>query len=198
MKRLWLPALLSSSLIAISACESSMNTPDIKQNSQPKMRYEITLIIKDAPGPFDSVEGYMFYEVVNEQCAPFEKFIGIYRTPPGQHLSFPMQRINTNEYRGTAYLDLLQDENYYGLGPCHWHLNSISAVLRYKEVTFTTSVTSRELLTQKPFTEYLWKEAYLQPVAGSHEMGLQPTDEFKHQYPERYFTATLIAKERFE
>ncbi|MQQ99823.1 hypothetical protein [Glaciimonas soli] len=58
-----------------------MNTPDIKQNPHPKMRYEITLTIKDAPGPFDAVTGFMQYDVTNEQCSPYNEFIGIYRNP---------------------------------------------------------------------------------------------------------------------
>ncbi|HKT29207.1 hypothetical protein [Dyella sp.] len=175
-----------------------MNTPDIKHNPHPKMRYEITLTIKDAPGPFDSAEGYVSYEVANEQCAPFERFAGIYRTPPSQHLAFSLSRFSNNEYKGIVYLDLLQDEDYYGFGMCHWSVNSVSAALSYKQVTFTTSITLSELLMQEPSTEYLWKEAYFHPVAGSHEIGLLPTDEFKHKYPERYFTATLAVKERFE
>jgi hypothetical protein len=103
MKQLWLFVLLLPSLIVFSACDSSMNAPDIKHNPYPKMRYEITLTIKGAPGPFESIKGYMLYKVTNEQCAPFERFAGIYRPPPAitnNHHRLPLRRLRGGSHAG--------------------------------------------------------------------------------------------------
>ncbi|WP_225563045.1 hypothetical protein [Rhodanobacter sp. DHG33] len=40
-----------------------------KKNSHPIKRYEITATT-DAPGPWDSVKGYIAYEVTNPECVP--------------------------------------------------------------------------------------------------------------------------------
>lgn len=60
-------AMLLSLALITSACGSSMKTPDIKQNSHSKMRYEVTLTVNSAPGPFDAVMGFVQYTVMNDR-----------------------------------------------------------------------------------------------------------------------------------
>lgn len=163
--------------LTITACGSSMNTPDIKQNPHPKMRYEITMVIKDAPGPFDSVTGFMQYDVANERCAPYERFIGIYRKPPGQSPPIALTRTGDGEYKGTLYLDLLQDEDYYGLGVCHWSM--VAAIMRLKsqEVTFSPYLLQKQIVSQESVTLYFPKGAIGDPaLKGSSDGGTTMSD----------------------
>ena len=189
-------ALFLSVALTTSACSASMKTPDIKQNPHPTKRYEITLTIKDAPGPFDSVTGYMQYEVTNEQCAPMDEFTGVYRKPPIQRRPIVFTRIDNDVYSGAVFLDSLQDENYYGLGVCHWAMTAAIVRLNIHSVTFSPDITGKAIASQQSSTQYFWKESYIDRSAEPHhESGMPPVDAVTKN-PEKYFSIALTAKER--
>ncbi|WP_333680350.1 hypothetical protein [Dyella sp.] len=187
-----------ASLIVVSACGSSMNTPDIKHSPHPKMRYEITLMIKDAPGPFESVKGYMLYKVVNEQCSPFEEFAGIYRPPPDQDLPFTLTRVNNQEYKGVIYLDLLQDADYYGKGVCHWNMPFVLANLKVGEVTFAPDMSQSQIIQQQSIPQYFPKKAYGDNSIKNMGYAGSTMSDVVARYREEFFSITLSAKEHFE
>ncbi len=41
-----------------------------------------------------------------------------------------LQKIADNHYRGTVYLDLMQDEDYYGRGACLWKFSGAGTMLK--------------------------------------------------------------------
>jgi hypothetical protein len=181
----------------ISSCGSSMNSPDIKRNPHPKMRYEITLTIQGAPGPFDSVMANMAYEVTNEQCAPFDKFIGIYRKPSTQHLPIALQRVGDGVYQGEAYLDLLQDDDYYGLGACHWAMTFVTAQLKVGEATFSPFISTAEIVGQQSTARFFAKRSFGdKAIKDMHYPGTTLEDVVQRR--DDFFSATLSAKEAFE
>jgi len=175
-----------------------MNTPDIKHNPHSKMRYEITMLIKDAPGPFESIKGYMLYKVVNEQCSPFEKFAGIYRPPMEQDLPFTLTRVNDHEYKGTVYLDLLQDEDYYGKGTCHWSMPFVLANLKFGEATFAPHISQAEIIQQQATTRYFPKSGYGDNSIKDMSYGGTTMSDTVAQYRDEFFSITLSSKEQFE
>ena len=179
-----------------------MQTPDIQRNPHPKMRYEITIVIKDAPGPFDSAEGYISYEIINEKCAPFEKLAGIYRTPPSQHPSFPLTRIGDNEYKGIFYIDLLHDEDYYGLGVCHWKLSSVGVRLNVGGMFFTSYMDVGQIISGKPWAQYFYRSDYSVDarVGDAPLPGIlgTPSTDYLEKYPEKRFEISMSAREDFE
>jgi hypothetical protein len=183
--------------LSTSACNSSMKTPDIKHNPHPKMRYEITLAIQDAPGPFESVTGFMQYEVANEECAPKDTFAGVYRKPPIQHPPIVFTRMSDFVYTGTLYLDLMRDEDYYGLGVCHWAMTAAIVEMKANGAVFSTSTSLNDVTSQKSSTEYLWKKAYLDPASRDGSGNSVPLIDAVKQHPASYFSATLTAKEDF-
>jgi len=184
------------------ACNSAMKTPDIKQNPHPKMRYEITLKIQGAPGPFESVSGNMAYEVANEQCTPFDKFVGIYHRPPTQYLPITLERTNDHGYRGTIYLDVLQDEDYYGLGVCHWRLMNASIMLKAGKMVFTPYMDLDQIAAQQSAVQYFHKSDYSGDASkdGGSAARIPGTlaAEYLEQHPEKRFSITMSAKESFE
>jgi hypothetical protein len=184
--------------LALIACTTPMNTPDVKHNPNPKMRYEITLTIKDAPGPFESITGYMLYKVVNEQCAPFEKFIGIYRTPPGQNVPFALTRVNDHEYNGIIYLDLLQDEDYYGKGACRWSMPFVLTNLKGGGVTFAPDVSQEQIIQQQSVTLYFPKKAFGNPALQGSSDGGTTISDIVASYRDEFFSITLSTKEKFK
>lgn len=186
----------------MSACQPDPQHPHIKLNPHPKVRYEITLTTKDAPGSFDSVEGYMSYEVANKQCAPFEKFVGIYRAPTGKHLPLLLIRITPHEYKGFAYLDLLQDEDYYGLGVCHWQIQNVGAQLKAGKMAFSPYLSRDQVITQQLSIQYFHKREYGDDASNvgtsSARIPSTPAAEYLEQHPDKRFEITMIAKESFE
>ncbi|GLQ93038.1 hypothetical protein [Dyella acidisoli] len=175
-----------------------MSTPDIKHNTNPKVRYEITLTIKDAPGLFDSVTGFMQYDVANEQCTPYERFTGIYRTPPGQSPPIAFSRVSDNQYKGTLHLDLLQDEDYYGLGVCHWSMTAAIARLKFQEATFSPDISQKQIVAQQSVTIYFPKSGYGDnSIKDMHYAGSTMSETVAH-YRDDFFSVTLSSKERFE
>jgi hypothetical protein len=198
MKLPWHSVSLLLSLAAVSACGSSINTPDIKHNPNPKNRYEITMVIKDAPGPFDSVTGFMQYDVSNEQCAPFEKFIGIYRKPPGQNPPISFTRIGNDEYKGTLYLDLLKDEDYYGKGACHWSMVAAIVRLKFQEGTFSQYILQEHIVSQQSTTMFFPKNRYGDNSIKDMSYNGTTMSDIVAQYRDEFFSVTLSAEESFE
>ena len=143
---------LSLALIT-SACGSPMKTPDIKQNPHPKMRYEITVTIKDAPGPFESVQASAGYDVDNARCVPLSPGSGA-TIAPEKVVPLTLNRVSEGTYSGALYVDQLQDEDYYGLGVCHWKMTSVDASLRVNKVIIVAGLSLNDLLSQSQVTRY--------------------------------------------
>jgi hypothetical protein len=157
-------------MLSLSAC--NLSTPfgskpvvDYKQNPTPQQRYDITLTIADAPGPFASVEGLVQYDVVNEECLPPPNSNpGGYSSHRTLHVPFALTQVSANEYKGTVYADLMLDEDYYGRGVCQWKL--IQARVHMKatgaegETLFIPSLSAGPLFAEQTATTYFWKGHY--------------------------------------
>ena len=199
-KRLIFPLLLSLALLT-SACGSPMKTPDIKQNPHPKMRYEITITIEGAPGPFDSINGSVHYGVANDHCVPLQPISGA-RLSPDKHIPLVFTHVSDNLYKGTLYADLLLDEDYYGRGICHWAIVGATAVFKVKTTDFSPAVFHDDIVAQKPVTTYFTNGGYLEAtknsgtervVAGSPNRALYGAESRTD-----LFSITLVAKEDFQ
>ncbi|RST44899.1 hypothetical protein [Variovorax sp. DXTD-1] len=177
-----------------------MKKPDIKLNPQPKMRYELTLSVQDAPGPFESVTGFMQYEVQNEQeCVPADAISGHH-----QRLSIDpdieFKRVGDSQtYKGTVYLDFVQDSDYYGLGVCRWKMVGFSGVMKAGEVTFNPFISGEQIAKLQSKTEYFPKSYFGDPsvIKGAH-VGGSRLDDSVTRYRDEFFSTTLTAKEDFQ
>jgi hypothetical protein len=192
---------ISTFLLAVTvttACGAPMSEPDIQQNPNPQKRYELTLKINNAPGPFDSVDGYMQYEIANNGvCVPEEPFSGV-RKVHGTDVPFTFNRVTDDTYTGTIYLDQLKDEDYFGLGVCHWEVTFTHARMKIKKTVFDANIYIKDIIAQTPYTEYLWRAAYSE-VAVKNTLQLSvPINDKIRQYPEQFFSATLTAREKLK
>jgi hypothetical protein len=179
-----------------------MNTPDIKQNPHPRMRYEITVTIQDAPGPFDSINGDVQYGVANDDCVPLQPFSGA-QLSPDKHVPLVFTRVSGNLYKATMYADLLLDEDYYGRGVCHWSIVGASADLRIKDGALSPAIFHDDIMAQKPVTTYFANGDYLaatkkssgdeRAIFGSPNRALYGSDSRTD-----LFSITLAAKEDFQ
>lgn len=198
MSRKRIPPVVAFALtLATSAYSTPMNKPEIKQNPHPRMRYEVTLTIEGAPGPFDSVSGFMQYEVLDDHCLPMEDPVSGAKPHPMSDPPIQFERVKDNVYKGIVYADLLQDEDYYGLGVCKWSLVSAIGRLRGGEGTFSPDISLDELAAQEKKTLYFYKGNYAHNrVKDSIFAGVPLSDHIK-AHRDDFFAVTLEAREDF-
>lgn len=93
--------------------------PELKRNPHPTA-YEFTVTLKDAPGPFTSVKGFMQYETkLNDPCLPDLGGMAGTRMRLKENVPFDLKKIDATTYRGVIYTNLFEDHDYFGLGRCH-------------------------------------------------------------------------------
>lgn len=176
-----------------------------KQNSHPKQRYDITMTIADAPGPFASIKGFMQFDVVNSECLPPpDSNPNGYNSPtPTIQIPTEFTRISDTEYVGTFYTDMMVDEDYYGRGICHWQ--PIGASVRLKatgaegETKFLPSLSAEDLLAEQTKTIYFLKKSYPRHPESTLETPLAFGAVDRSKMPSNIseddlFTITLAAK----
>jgi hypothetical protein len=185
-----LASLLSSTFSAYGA---AMNQPDIKLNPHPRMRYEITVKVDGAPGPFDRIEGSVDYKVSNPACVPLTKVTGA-TVAPEKRVPLTLHPAGGNVYKGEVFVDLLVDEDYFGLGVCHWALVGASADLFAKQVDFSPAIYKDELLTGKAVTRYFANGSYVDADMQRVDIGENTPTAYKD--PAHTFSITLKAEEK--
>lgn len=164
-------------------------------NPHPKQRYEITLSIEGAPGPFESVTAFASYEIANpSECAPRDPISGVYATA-GYDTNVVFHPIDNNTYRGTIYLDLPIDANYYLLGRCRWQFVSINVIPKNNGVTFSTGLVLNEVLAQKTVTTYSQKRFYFGSSLTDFDAGGDYMSDEIAAHRDNYFVITITAKE---
>jgi hypothetical protein len=132
---------------------------------------------------------------------------------PDHPVDFAFTRINDQEYVGTVYLDLLQDDDYYGLGECHWTMTLAGVVLKTQSASFVSSIPLSNIVARAPNSAYLPKKAYFakasEPTVIEDSSGGTlyinrsisgmpfgtPVAEYAAKHPEEFFVVTLTSSE---
>jgi hypothetical protein len=187
-------ALAALSFTAYSACGAAMNKPDVKLNPQPRLRYEITIKVDNAPGPFDRVEGVIDYRVSNENCVPLTPVTGA-TVAPEKRVPTVLTHLSGNMYKGEIYADLFQDEDYYGKGVCHWSVVAASANLYVKQVDFNAPLFHDDLLKGKPVTRYYSKRSYATTQLERVDTGESDPTQYQDE-ANTTFSITIQAEEK--
>ena len=175
----------------------AMKNPEIKHNPTPKMRYDITLTVDGAPGPFDSITGFVQYKVANEQCVPLEPVSGA-TIAPEEKVPVVFKREKDNVYTGTIYADLMQDEDYYGLGVCRWQVVATSAVLKNGVVEFSPAIFHNDITAQHAVPTYFIRGDYADHARPHSAFGTTNRSLFQPESRTDLFTVTLAAREDFQ
>jgi hypothetical protein len=195
MKNFALTASLLSVALITTACGAPMKTPDIKSNPHPKMRYEITMTIEGAKGPFDSIETIAQYDIANDRCVPLTPGSGA-TIAPDKTFPIHMTKVGENAYRGEIYTDQLVDEDYYGLGVCHWKLTAFSGYLHVNKSMITTGIEGEEVSAQKTVERYFSNENFTNPKLSGVDIGDSKRSAFKDSV--NTFSVSFTAKENFQ
>lgn len=188
-----LPRLLFLPLLAAPACTQSRSI-EILDNPAPKQRYEVTLEVHQPPGQFDATaRGWVYYRVDNSRCLPLTPFEGA-TIFPEKIVEFNVTRVSATVYRGKIFLDRLQDQDYYGLGICHWNINTLGIELKGNGVNFNTAMSGGELLAGKPATTYYAVADYQRAFNHADAVGFTNRALFRTTPPSGIFDMTLTAR----
>ncbi|MDT3487051.1 hypothetical protein [Stenotrophomonas maltophilia] len=204
--RCWLPAAL---LLALAACSPYADAErDVaaggrglaKLNPAPKQAYELALTLKDAPGPFVVAEGVAQYDVSNyKDCGRVIWATGTASRITSQE-PVELRRTGENEYRGTFYLDRMQDEEYYERGTCHWALTGVGTMLRATtgeaDTRFLTFINKERMDAGNPLTLHYPNAAYprAELAANYPASGKEDPSEYKEELRDALFSTTTTVQ----
>ncbi|MBB5876932.1 hypothetical protein [Xanthomonas sp. 3498] len=188
-------AAFTLSITLTAGCSMTHGSPkNPAKNPHPVKRYEV-IATSQAPGPWDSIEGYIGYDVVNKKCLPMDSFLGE-QDVPNIGVDIEMTRMDEHTWKGYFYRDALQDEDYYKLGVCHWDVTSVAITAVAKGVRFNWSHTLNTLLRDGLQTSYFKKSVYGDPAAARHgAQTLTAEDPDVVQHPDAYFPVTVVVKD---
>lgn len=190
-------ALLLSMALTTSACSASMKTPDIKLKPHPTNRYEITATVQDAPGSFDKVGASVLFQVRNVDCVPHHAFTGG-ADVPNTVREFTLTRVDDHTWRGYFFKDLLQDEDYFGLGICHWDVMSVGPDFHIHDMSFNPGLSLWNEPAQDHETRYFKKRTYLDRTLSNTNAGSADSwpagSEDVEKHPDAFFSITVNTK----
>jgi hypothetical protein len=165
-----------------------------KKNPHPVKRYEV-IATSDAPGPWDSVKGSLRYEVTNPECTPENSYVGVHNVPRAVLQDIKMTQVSDTTWRGYFYQDLLQDQNYFGLGACHWSATQVAPIFTVHEAIFGSAQLVNEALKASQtifFKKADFLDRSLKPDALQDFSPVRPEVV---QHPEIFFSITVSLKE---
>jgi hypothetical protein len=209
-------ALGLSMAVALTACgtaamQSNHPTPsmDVKDRQPPRPQirrnpnptaYEITATIENAPGPFGVVKAAMQYEVLDYRCLPDLGGMAGTRASLLEWVPIELMHVSGDTYRGVIYDDLLVDEDYFGLGVCHWSLVTAQFKLRATEAkddaAFSYHLFHDDLVSEHRIRAYFWKGDYpaVESIPGMLIPGEEDREKFKPEYRDQLFVLDLAIR----
>lgn len=171
-----------------------------KLNPAPKQAYELVLTLKDAPGPFAIVEGVAQYDASNyADCGRILPATGTAGRITSQE-PVTLRKIGENEYRGTFYLDRMQDEDYYGRGVCHWSLTGVGTMLRATngeaDTRFLTFVDKKHMDAGSQLTRYYPRADYprIEEITGYGASGQEDPSSYRADLRDALFSTTTTVQ----
>ncbi len=138
---------------------------EYKRNPNPKQRYEMTMIIDDAPGSYVASGHSLQYDVVPDGCLPsVDNSLGVQYAKTYTHLPLTLKKIADNTYVGLIDIDAMLEEDVYGNGVCHWKLAGIFAQLdievdgKHFDVDPSLRYTPEMLISGQVSRSYFWRD----------------------------------------
>ena len=155
--------------------------PDVqaRQNPAPKRVYVLALRFTGLPAAVTRLSVTANYEVDNLDCVPLDytKALGGIRLPPEQRIELTLQRVDESTYTTTVHEDAFLDEDYYGLGVCHWSLGTASAHFHSPSTQFVGGISADQLVAEAEVTEhYLVRDFAQKPAVGDVVFGEDKSD----------------------
>ena len=162
-------------------------------NPHPVKRYEV-IATADAPGPWDSVKGMVFFDVVNESCVPSDSFTGGQNIPNTSH-DIEMTRVDDKTWKGHFYRDALQDADYFELGVCHWDATGVTPIFITHGEQFSASTWVEVALRKGAQTTYFRKSDFLDSARTMDGLGTSSANANVVKNPDEFFPIAVTIKE---
>lgn len=194
MAKPWCAMATAFLLSAPLAYGATTSDPAIRLKPDARLRYEITAVVQAAPGPFDRVEGAVEYKVTDRKCVPLSAGTGAAQFPE-KRVPIQLKRVDDHTYKGDVYLDLLQDEAYFGMGVCHWELIGADISFKVKELYFSPSLFHDELVTGHPVIRFFSDRSYELSATRRVDTGNAHREDFKDD-ANRTFSIELTARKK--
>lgn len=181
--------LLSLTPLAYGA---TMKNPDIKLNPNPRMRYDITVTVENAPGSFDHIEGSVDFKVANRECVPLTPVVGA-TVVPEKRVTMQLTPAGNNVYKGHLFADQLLDEDYYGMGICHWTVVGANTDFSHDIIEFSSAIFKEDILKSGTVKKYFANESYTDIDMKRVDIGEDSPDRYKDRV--HTFSITIRAEE---
>jgi len=127
-----LAAIAGLLISVVSACQSatpkSLLPADVKTNPAAHGGNAVAFQLSDLPGAVRLLGAQLHYKVENRDCVPMDYglAVGGVRLPPQYALAASFWLAPDGALVVETPDDALIDEDYFGLGVCHWELESVS------------------------------------------------------------------------
>ncbi|WP_434779459.1 hypothetical protein [Neisseria sp. Ec49-e6-T10] len=164
-------------------------------NPNPQQHYQMTITIKNAPGPLAISDTSAHYGVQN--CSYILAGTPEASGKPDKNIPLHFKKIAPNKYQGDFYMDAMKDEDYYGQGVCKWEFWGahvlFSATGSDKDTLFSASITPEDLQTKKIELNHL-KEDYPREIKIDQYLSQGNLNKSLFK-PEEYFTFDIELEE---
>jgi len=175
--------------------------PTYDKNPTPKQRYDITVVIENAPGPFAVVHGSMQYDIANRDCLPPAEGLAVAQTTPiSTFIPISLTRVNETNFEGRIALDGLVDGDYFGHGVCHFKpigpSFSLKATGASGETKFVASRWAEDLEREPQATTYYLRSGYPrhQDISDYPDIGESSPNAYKESLRGELFSVSVTAR----
>ena len=169
--------------------------PAVRLNAAAQERYQLTARFADAPGPIGALTGVAHYRVTNSDCAPLDasRAVGGVRLAPLHDLPITWRANGEGAYLAQLTADALLDEDYFGLGVCHWTFDGVDVHFASPATAFVGVLRRADIAGGAPKTEhYLVRDYATRPPVGDAVFG--EAQDFHAPAMGPHFTLTLSAR----
>jgi hypothetical protein len=157
---------------ALGGCEQKDYTHvQFRQNPHPVEKYEITVKVENAPGPFRVAHGSTDFQLAlvpahEEACLPpGDPYTGAPAPVPFQGgTDFDLRPIGPQTWTATVYADAMLEARYFDRGMCKWNFNGFSPLLMATgadgETPYSPFISGEDIRNQKTVVLYFSRISY--------------------------------------
>lgn len=187
--------------VAIAGCSSPMKysiaQSEIKDIPHPTQQYEV-VVTSEAPGPWGSVSGAVFYHVTNDDCVPKLPLEGA-RQIPNTARKFKLTTTDGKTWKGHFYRQMIEDADYFGLGVCHWDIESVGTGFIVHGGVFGPALVLQDMLVPKTYKTFFKKSEFsdtgITGDASEWSASYKESMAEVAKDPDAYFPMTITVRE---
>lgn len=189
-------ALCGAGMANVSADDfKAPRKAEVKINRFPKAAFDVTMRFADLPFDVSPPKAWVHFKVSNLDCVASDPTLapGGIRLAPEHGLELTVDRRDDRTFGATLHTDALQDSNLFGLGACHWILETLTVQFSTPTTTFVGTLWADRIAHGIPETlHYLVRDLTNPPPVYDKIFG-----ETAGHYLEKWgpqFTLTLTAQ----